>query len=273
MKRNPFVRYWKSLLLGLLSMTVALGAHAAAGKHITVAFRFDDYWAMGTAQPGIRILNTFLAHRTPITAAVIPYSGKYSREGLSANATEESRKFLKDAVKTGLLEVAQHGFSHQENALAPGQPSSEFSGLPFQEQVDRMRCGKTLLEKTIGRRVLLFIPPWNTYDANTLRAADTCGFKGFSAGGMPGAEARGSTLKFRGGDTALKSLKERVEQLRKSGGKKPVAAVLLHAYDFIEYNDKLGSMTFDKLDELLDWVKAQPDVRVKLLSKTTARAS
>ncbi len=268
------MRRLQTFFWGTIFIVQSLSTQADTLKPISVSFRFDDYCAMWNTAPGNRILSTFLAHRTPITFAVIPYGGSYVRGGfptLPAEATEGSGRLLRDALNTGLFEVALHGFSHQENYRDLNNNPSEFMTLPLQEQVDRMRTGKSLLEGMIGHRVSLFVPPWNSYDSNTLRASVICGLKSFSAGDMPGRVAQGCTLKFRGTDTELKSLKDRIAVLRTSTEKKPVATVLFHAYDFTEYNTKLGTMNFDKLDDLLNWVNDQPDVLVKPLSRTAVK--
>ena len=255
-------------------LLASTGALASDSKRITVSFRFDDYPAMHEMESGTRILNTFMAKRIPITFAVIPYDGKYVPRSAPGTLDAETRKvaslFL-NAIKSRRFEVAQHGYSHEENYFGPDNGSSEFAHLPLKDQVDRMRTGKALLEKMLGRRVKCFVPPWSTYDINTLRAAEQCGFKVFSASGLPGQEGRGYSLKFRGSDEQLSTLKQRIDAERKGTEKRQVVTVLFHASDFTEINDELGTMTFPKLDELLDWVKTQPDVSVKLLSKTAVR--
>jgi len=263
----------KKLLL-LIALVCAASAFASGAKRITVSFRFDDYPAMHEMESGTRILNAFMAKQIPITFAVIPYDGKYVPRSAPGTLDAETRKVASlfvNAIKSRRFEVAQHGYSHEENYLGPDNGSSEFAHLLLQDQVDRMRTGKALLEKMLGRRVKCFVPPWSTYDINTLRAAAQCGFRVFSASGLPGQDGRGSSLKFRGSDEQLSTLKQRIDAARKETEKRPVVTVLFHAHDFTEINEKLGTMTFPKLDELLDWVKTQPDVRVKLLSKTAVR--
>jgi len=77
-------------------------------------------------------------------------------------------------------EIAQHGYTHDqlsENAGFLGmKKSSEFAGLPFEIQAERINKGKEIMEKA-GFSPTTFIPPWHTYDTNTIRALKTEGFR------------------------------------------------------------------------------------------------
>lgn len=75
--------------------------------------------------------------------------------------------------------VAQHGTQHIYHTDNTGilgiNPFSEFAGLPYEEQLDKLRMGKQILESN-GISTDIFMAPGHTYDNNTLKALKECGF-------------------------------------------------------------------------------------------------
>ena len=75
--------------------------------------------------------------------------------------------------------VAQHGTYHcyetEDNGILGINPFSEFAGLPFEKQLDKLRAGKKIL-KDNGIATDIFMAPGHTYDNNTLKALKECGF-------------------------------------------------------------------------------------------------
>jgi len=81
--------------------------------------------------------------------------------------------------------IGQHGFQHlylNKNAGLLGiTPRSEFAGLSFEAQKDKLLAGKKILE---GHGIFtdLFVAPAHSFDRNTLKALTNCGFKRLSDG-------------------------------------------------------------------------------------------
>ena len=75
--------------------------------------------------------------------------------------------------------IAQHGHSHtyvtKKGGLFPLNSYSEFAGLSFTEQVDKLERGKAVLEEH-GINTDIFMAPAHSYDRNTLKALKECGF-------------------------------------------------------------------------------------------------
>lgn len=69
--------------------------------------------------------------------------------------------------------LAQHGFNHicttHTGGLNPVHKRSEFAGLPYEKQKEKISSGYTLL-KEHGFEVEWFFAPSHTFDANTLKA-------------------------------------------------------------------------------------------------------
>lgn len=76
--------------------------------------------------------------------------------------------------------VAQHGHTHKYVNKKPGilrqNRYSEFVGLTLEEQSEKIRKGKTILEQN-GIYSDIFMAPAHTYDRNTLRALKANGFR------------------------------------------------------------------------------------------------
>ncbi len=156
-----------------------------------------------------------------------------------------------------------HGYSHQTNSR---EQLSEFANLDYKEQVERLAKGKAYLQDITGARVTTFLPPWNTYDLNTLFALEETGFSMLSAN-KKGLVDKGSNLKFLPVSCGLTELHKAVRAARKSSDKQPLVVALLHDYDFLDINEELGVITFLEFFELIDWVNAQEDVRIISISQ------
>ena len=96
---------------------------------------------------------------------------------------EESREEFWNIIRRLQEEgwvVAQHGTYHCYETKTGGilgiNPFSEFAGLPYEAQLQKLREGKRILEEN-GIRTNIFMAPGHTYDKNTLKALKECGFE------------------------------------------------------------------------------------------------
>lgn len=86
---------------------------------------------------------------------------------------KKSIEYLRDLEADG-WEIAQHGFSHDALAFVPRlvdnvKSKSEFAGIPYEKQYERIKKGKEILE-SFGLRITTFAAPWHAFDINTLEA-------------------------------------------------------------------------------------------------------
>ncbi len=76
--------------------------------------------------------------------------------------------------------VAQHGTYHvyetSDSGLLGINPFSEFAGLSYDIQLEKIQTGKKILEDN-GIATDIFMAPGHTFDNNTLKALVECGFK------------------------------------------------------------------------------------------------
>ncbi len=132
-----------------------------------------------------------------------------------------------------------------------------------------MAKGKKFLEGMIDAPISTFMPPWNRYDANTLRALETLGFSTLSADNKKGEETQACKLNLLPYSCSLYRLRDAVKKSRTSSDPQPVIVVLFHEYDFKEINEKRGRISYQEVYALLNWVSSQADVRLLSISQAT----
>jgi len=75
--------------------------------------------------------------------------------------------------------IAQHGYEHinitSDSWLLKINNRSEFSWLPYEKQLERIKKGKEILENKVWNwyKVKMFMPPDHSFDKNTLKALKT----------------------------------------------------------------------------------------------------
>jgi len=259
------------VLLPLACHVPARAASASGTRRITVIFRFDDY-ARSCSSIGVELLTVFQKHNIPCTYGVIPYeSDTFTDDPANCVAIDPATAGrLTGAVRSGLVEVALHGFAHRDNEIAPKGPGSEseFRGLGYSSQLRMLSVGKATLESLCHVSVTTFIPPWNSYDENTLRALADLGFEVVSSSGRTygiAATGRFQRLRFLPYTCMPGHEREAVEFARNSSDPDPIIVVLLHPFNFVEYDRDRGRFTRQSLDDLLSWLAVQPDVATQTL--------
>ena len=157
-------------------------SHPIEQKQIKVVFRFDDYSARSVTAMELRIIDAFRNNEASFTIGVIPFicAGEVrdpSPQDIVPLTTKKA-DILRAGYEDGILDIALHGYSHQTNNA---KNLMEFSSLDYNIQIERLAKGKRFLEHVTGAPVTTFIPPWNRYDLNTLRALEELGFSTLSA--------------------------------------------------------------------------------------------
>jgi peptidoglycan/xylan/chitin deacetylase (PgdA/CDA1 family) len=138
-----------------------------------VIFRNDD------PEPGHRdelrraVSELFIEHEIPITDAVIP-----TQDGESIEETEFCRELRQRRNEhPELVEYALHGYRHEPRAsgFGRGGQTTEFAGLPYDEQRVRIAEGTRILAESLESAPRTFVPPYATYDETTVRALSDSG--------------------------------------------------------------------------------------------------
>lgn len=93
-------------------------------------------------------------------------------------------EIIRELQKNG-WSIAQHGYQHVYSSNHGGilglKNQSEFAGLSYLEQCDKICRGKEILQKQ-GIYVTIFMAPGHTFDRNTLKALKQNGFSYISDG-------------------------------------------------------------------------------------------
>lgn len=246
----------------LLSVAAANGLAAQAEeKRITVVFRFDDFSETSNTEIEVKLIKALKDRNICCTFGIIPYVCTHARGDAQGGGvlplSVRKAGILRDAIEAGAVEAALHGYCHQ--ATTQTWPRTEFAGLPYDEQLDKISKGKEVLEETVGTQIATFVPPWNSYDANTVRVLEDLGFTCISAARAGEAEDV-SSLKWLPATCNLPGLREAVQSARQVSDPSPIVVVLFHAYDFVEADEGRGTLRFSQFERFLDWVASQPDL-------------
>jgi predicted deacetylase len=77
--------------------------------------------------------------------------------------------------------IAQHGYRHEYETRSGGilniNKQSEFSALPYSEQLEKVRKGKEILENNLGIKMEWWMAPSHSFDKNTCKALKELNFK------------------------------------------------------------------------------------------------
>lgn len=267
--------YKKYIIIVILIATIIFIGCKVQGtkeKQINVIFRLDDYSARSSTDMELKIIDAFRKNKASVTLGVIPFICDCDIHDPSPNkdviALPSSKgEILRTGLKEGILDIALHGYSHQTMNT---KPSTEFSGLDYNQQLIKIAKGKKFLEDMIDTPVITFVPPWNSYDTNTLKVLEELGFSTLSAGQF-GDALGDSKLIFLPCSCSLFNVRDAVNAARISSDAQPIIVVLFHEYNFKEIDLKRGTITYPEFCVLLDWVKSQENVHLLSISQATKK--
>ncbi len=257
-----------------LTISSRVQAGIAEERQILVVLRFDDYSSRSHTDIETKLIDAFQKYNISCTFGVIPYvCARNTCDPRTQDViplTPAKGEILINAIKAGILEVALHGYSHQTVCETNGY--TEFHGVNYDVQFEKIAKGKSFLEELLGIQVTIFIPPWNSYDLNTIRALEKLQFRCISADVNGDAEET-SSLKFLPRTCGLPELRYAVESARNVPEIQPIIVVLFHEYDFLEIDKEHGKLTYREFIELLDWLTAQDDIHIHSIDQTIEMAA
>lgn len=145
---------------------------------VLVAFRLDDPSSVSDHAIETKILELFASHGIPLTVAVIPFG---QRNNISVPVDRGNVPHLMDFLSGGHIEIAVHGYAHQGPRRTARGGRTEFAGVAMTVQRKMLEAAKNQIGELTGQ-VTGFVPPFNTYDRNTVDAAADLGFSYLSGG-------------------------------------------------------------------------------------------
>lgn len=226
---------------------------------IRVALRFDDPSATSDHALEAAIFQKLERHGVPITVAAIPYR---QRDGDYVALSADHAGHLLQAQRAGLVEIALHGYSHEERGGGDHGAPSEFAGVPALEQRRLIEAGRAVLQDAFGCDISGFVPPFNTCDAMTVGALRDLGFAYLSAGFET---PRDPKLAWLPRSCQMVDIQAAVVAARRDAWFGPVVIGVMHHYDFHESGSSQARIDLEGFAERLAWIVAQPDIEVLTL--------
>lgn len=109
---------------------------------------------------------------------------------------EDYADWLKEKQKRGWV-IAMHGYDHiyttKKGGMFPLNHFSEFAGLDFASQLDKLREGVRAMQ-AMNLRTEIFMAPAHSFDRNTVKALKKCGFRYITDGFGSGPYERGGMI-------------------------------------------------------------------------------
>ncbi|WWR15463.1 DUF2334 domain-containing protein [Lachnospiraceae bacterium JLR.KK008] len=139
-------------------------------------FRLDDITPDMDWNRFYRVKAIFDKYRVRPLIGVVPDNADENLK--RGERHEDFWEYIRCLEKSG-WQIAQHGYRHvyeTKNAGLLGlKKASEFAGLPYDVQYEKIRAGREILQKK-GLNVTIFMAPGHTYDKRTLKALKNLGF-------------------------------------------------------------------------------------------------
>lgn len=147
-----------------------------------ITFRIDDVFPKMNWRSFELLYELFSKYKIYPLLGVIP-----DNRDVSLNEGDTNSQFwerLRKLNNEGWV-MAQHGHTHvycnQNSGILGINPCSEFAGLSYEEQVHKIELGKKILQGQ-GLDAIVWMAPAHSFDDNTLKALNNCGFKYVSDG-------------------------------------------------------------------------------------------
>lgn len=151
-------------------------------RDTTILIRFDDIYPTMNWSEWKRAITILDRYNVKPLIGVIPQC--QDNELMIDEARNDFWNYIKELQCKGYT-VAMHGFLHKYDTNTHGivniTPHSEFAGHTYEDQYEKIRKGKEILN---GHGIFtdIFFAPSHSYDENTLRALAANGFKYISDG-------------------------------------------------------------------------------------------
>ena len=109
---------------------------------------------------------------------------------------EDYADWLKEKQKQGWV-IAMHGYDHiyltKKGGMFPLNHFSEFAGLDYSAQLNKLQEGVKAM-RALNLKPEIFMAPGHSFDRNTVKALNTCGFRYITDGFGSGPYQRGKMV-------------------------------------------------------------------------------
>ncbi|MFH1727409.1 MAG: DUF2334 domain-containing protein [Pseudomonadota bacterium] len=238
-----------------ISVTTSnLEAFKYDAQKINILLRYDDFSPISSYEIESRLIDILKKNNIPCTIGIIPFSktiDPYSYKKFDNNKII----LLKQAMKDQLITPALHGFSHENRNKGFFLKPSEFYNQNYLNQLDLINKGKLYLEKLLDTSIDIFVPPWNTYDNNTIKALEKLDFQILSAGPIGAIDTK-VNLKYIPTTINLDKLDFLINSSKRNNDKNILIHVLFHEFDFLESKNSKGFISLNAFEKLLHYLKS-----------------
>ncbi len=244
---------------------MCIPAVSTAGAAKTIIFRSDDAEAYFSTDLLKYITDTLITNNIPQTIGITP-ANTY---GETLGDDPAVVAYLNAIKANPKVELALHGYQHTLN---------EFGSLNLSQAQAKIVAGLAVLNQTLGITPVTFIPPYNSFNTNTLTACKNKGFTRFSAADYDDANAWAevptgllhvpSTVDFQDWDAGgqVKSSAAIIQEAQNSLAAYDVAVIQIHFWAFGDDNGVLDPVGYQTLLEVLGWVRQQANAGVALMT-------
>ena len=234
--------------------------------------RFDDY-GIDDFRMYDPMFKIFDKNRIPLVVGVVPFHYDMKVDSI-VNLDSTKIFFLKKYLSSNNIEIAQHGYAHINNYET--KIHSEFYDVDYAKQLDQIKRGKLLLQKQFNVDIDTFIPPWNSYDSNTVKVLENLEFKNLSAatyGKIQAVPDKINYIPYTALPTEMDKIKSIINMLgTQNDGKAFLIVILMHTDNFInsgfhtdsrDYSTpaRTNQISIAELDQSLSWIKKIKNVR------------
>ena len=245
------------ILLRLFLTSSYFNLHPNPHKKVVVVFRNDDIQEYTGTASERRFIKLFEENGIPQTYALVPFKRKLKEN-------HDLLAMLKKQQASGLAEIALHGYTHENHQ---GRRKSEFACRSLEVQREEIGTGKKYLEQIFPGEITTFIPPFNSYDENTLRACAENGIKVLSSSHFFPVPNK-CPVQVVNHNFLLTDPATYIDLAGRNGGNLSIFIVYYHSYmeDIYRSDDYFGKAAI-----LIRLIKEHPNIEVATLGNTALR--
>ncbi len=224
---------------------------------IKMIFRYDDY-LLKPSRISDSVLYFFQKNDIPLCIAIIPFN---KNDSLIYGYDSAKINDLKERIQRKEIEVALHGYNHvneSKTSFFRKKMYSEFAGVNYETQYEKIAKGKKALDSLLQINTDIFVPPFNTYDKNTLKALADLNFKILSAN-MRGTSGN-NLINYM--PATCEDFSELHDIIKNNKNNDVTIIFYFHPYSFkegsSEYSENsVKSIEISKFNTLIHWIKKQ----------------
>ncbi len=230
-----------------------------------IIIRSDDIAPLWSTDNSIYLTEYIRSMSIPQTLGVIPLSDQGT---IKLEDDSKLVSYLVSIKNDPLIEIGLHGLDHSID---------EFQGIGQTVSFSKINDGKNVMKNAISVDPTTFLPPYFSYDEDTLYGARNAGIKIFSAGwnavdmghafreypaGLFNIPA--TTDIYNWGTEVLYSAEEIESSCENAITRFGTCVIVIHHHSFVDEGNNIDPDKIAVLTDVLQWIKSQEAKGVKL---------